>query len=145
MKSTCIDPRFLDLGTNWWWVVSFTPRHLYPMKKSLGNHWIGGYMGPRAGFVAWRIENSWPYQDLNSEPSVVHTVTSRYIDCAGEKWNDNSKQYNLCNWYNIVKLAGKIINVTCILYNFDVYNKQSCPCDYLIKLYAMKTYGGMDV
>jgi hypothetical protein len=28
--SGCIDPHFLDLGTSWRWVVSFTPRPLYP-------------------------------------------------------------------------------------------------------------------
>jgi hypothetical protein len=32
--SGCIDPHFLDLGTNWCWVVSFTPRPLYPRGKS---------------------------------------------------------------------------------------------------------------
>jgi hypothetical protein len=29
-----IDPRILDLGTRWRWVVSFTPRPLYPQGKS---------------------------------------------------------------------------------------------------------------
>jgi hypothetical protein len=35
MGSGCIYPRFLDLGTSWWWVVSFTPLLLYPRGKSL--------------------------------------------------------------------------------------------------------------
>jgi hypothetical protein len=30
----CIDPRFLDVGTSWRWVVSFIPRPLYPRGKS---------------------------------------------------------------------------------------------------------------
>jgi hypothetical protein len=34
--SGCIAPRILDLGTRWRWVVSFTPRPLYPQGKS---HW----------------------------------------------------------------------------------------------------------
>jgi hypothetical protein len=34
MGSGRIDPRFLDLGTSWRWVVSFTPRPLYPRGKS---------------------------------------------------------------------------------------------------------------
>jgi hypothetical protein len=38
-----IDPRFLDLGTSWRWVVSFTPRPLNPR----GTHWIGGWVGPK--------------------------------------------------------------------------------------------------
>jgi hypothetical protein len=30
LESGCIDPRILDLGTRWRWVVRFTPRLLYP-------------------------------------------------------------------------------------------------------------------
>jgi hypothetical protein len=32
--TACIDPYFLNLGTSWRWVVSFTPRPLYPRGKS---------------------------------------------------------------------------------------------------------------
>jgi hypothetical protein len=42
-------PCILDLCTRWSWVVSFTHRPLYPQGKSPGTHWIGGWMGPRAG------------------------------------------------------------------------------------------------
>jgi hypothetical protein len=41
-------PRILDLGTKWRWVVSFTPRPLYPGQRAPGTHWIG-WVGPRAG------------------------------------------------------------------------------------------------
>jgi hypothetical protein len=34
MGSGCIDPHFLDLGTSWRWLVTFTPRPLYPRGKS---------------------------------------------------------------------------------------------------------------
>jgi hypothetical protein len=38
MKTYCgsggIGPRILDLGTRWRWVVSFTPRSLYPQGKN---------------------------------------------------------------------------------------------------------------
>jgi hypothetical protein len=47
--SGCIDPGFLDLGTWWRWVVSFTPQPLYPREKAPSTHWIGGWVGPRAG------------------------------------------------------------------------------------------------
>jgi hypothetical protein len=33
MGSGCIDPRFLDLGTSWRWVVSFTRWPLLPLGK----------------------------------------------------------------------------------------------------------------
>jgi hypothetical protein len=32
--SGCINPHFLDLGISWRWVVSFTPRPIYPRGKS---------------------------------------------------------------------------------------------------------------
>jgi hypothetical protein len=32
----CIDSRFLDLGTNWRWMVSFTPWPLYPRERAPG-------------------------------------------------------------------------------------------------------------
>jgi hypothetical protein len=38
---------FLDLGTRWRWIVSFTPRPLYP-----GTHWIRGWASPRPGLDA---------------------------------------------------------------------------------------------
>jgi hypothetical protein len=33
-KSRCIAPRILDLGNRWRWVVSFTPRPLYPRERA---------------------------------------------------------------------------------------------------------------
>jgi hypothetical protein len=47
--SWCIDPHFLDLSTSWRWMVSFTPLPLYPSERAPGTHWIGGWVGPRAG------------------------------------------------------------------------------------------------
>jgi hypothetical protein len=49
--SGCIDPRFLDLGTSWKWVTSFTPRLRYPRGNSplypLG--WRLGWPQSRSG------------------------------------------------------------------------------------------------
>jgi hypothetical protein len=47
--SGCIDPYFLDLCTSWRWVVSFTPRALYPRERAPGTPCIGGWVDPRAG------------------------------------------------------------------------------------------------
>jgi hypothetical protein len=44
------DPRILDLGTSWW-VVSFTPRPLYPWRRTPSIHWPGGWV------------SSWPSLD----------------------------------------------------------------------------------
>jgi hypothetical protein len=38
---------FFDLGTRWRRVVSFMPR-----ERTRGTHWIGGWVGPRAGLDA---------------------------------------------------------------------------------------------
>jgi hypothetical protein len=74
----CIDPHFLDLCTSQRWVVSFTPQPLYPRGKAPGTHWIGGWVGPRAGLDDVGRENSWPYRDSNSDLTVVQPVASRY-------------------------------------------------------------------
>jgi hypothetical protein len=42
MGSGFIDPRILDLGTNWRWVVAPRLGRFAP-----GTHWIGGWVGPR--------------------------------------------------------------------------------------------------
>jgi len=33
-------------------MVSYTPRPLYPLGKSSGTHWIGGWVGPKTGLEA---------------------------------------------------------------------------------------------
>jgi hypothetical protein len=70
---------FLDLFTSWRWVVSFTPRPLYPRGKSLQYPLDRKLSGPQS---PWRSENSWPHRDPNSDLSVVQPVASRYTDCA---------------------------------------------------------------
>jgi hypothetical protein len=40
--------RILDLGTSWWWSAS-RPGCFNPREKAPGTHWIGGWVGPRAG------------------------------------------------------------------------------------------------
>jgi hypothetical protein len=48
--SGCIDPRFLDLGISWGWVVWFTPQPLYsPGERDPCTYWIGSWVGPRPG------------------------------------------------------------------------------------------------
>jgi hypothetical protein len=32
------------------------------------------------------MENSWPYWDSNSKPSVIHPIASCYTDCAAAAW-----------------------------------------------------------
>jgi hypothetical protein len=43
----------LDLGTRWRWVVTFTPLSRFTTGEGApATHWIGGWVGPRAGLDA---------------------------------------------------------------------------------------------
>jgi hypothetical protein len=44
--------RILNFFTSWRWVVSYASRPLYPMGRAPGTHWIGRWMGSRAGLNA---------------------------------------------------------------------------------------------
>jgi hypothetical protein len=45
---TCGEPGFIDFGSRWKSVVSFTFLTLYPKRKAFSSHW----MGPKTDFVA---------------------------------------------------------------------------------------------
>jgi hypothetical protein len=80
--SGCINPHLLDLGTSWRWVVSFTPRPLYPREKApVPIGWEAAW-APKQVWKTWRRENSWHYRDSNSDLSVVQPVASRYTHYA---------------------------------------------------------------
>jgi hypothetical protein len=79
--SGCIDPHFLDLGTSWRWVVSFTSRPLYPQRKSPVTP-LDRRLGWPKSWSGHCGENSLPYRDSNSDPSVVQSVVSRYTNYA---------------------------------------------------------------
>jgi hypothetical protein len=54
-------------------------RPLYPRGKSPQ---YPLYRGPEPVWMMLRKENSWPYRDSNSDPSVVQPVAGRYTDYA---------------------------------------------------------------
>jgi hypothetical protein len=66
MGSRRIALLILDLGARRGWVVSTTPRPLYPWEKP-GTHCTGGWVGPRAGLDV--CEKSRPHRDLIPGPS----------------------------------------------------------------------------
>jgi hypothetical protein len=44
---------FLDIGTEWRWVVRLTPLPLYTLgERDCGTHWRGSWVGPGAGLDA---------------------------------------------------------------------------------------------
>jgi hypothetical protein len=81
----------LDIGIRWKSMVRFTPRPLYPPRKESGTHWIGGWVGPRAGlWTLWSREKfllhtPW-IEPRTSKPSPVAIETelpmlSRNVFC----------------------------------------------------------------
>jgi hypothetical protein len=62
---------FLDPGARRGWVVSTTPRPLYP-REWPGTHCTGGWVGPRAGLD--RCEKSRPHRDSIPGPSIPYPV-----------------------------------------------------------------------
>jgi hypothetical protein len=103
-----ISARILDLGNSWRWVVSLTPRLLYPLGKEPPMP-IGKESGwaPEAVSTTWRRERSFPYRDSNSNPSVVQPVASRYTECA-----------ITVPLYVVVVTK---MNYNCVLYNSDLH------------------------
>jgi hypothetical protein len=59
---------FLDLGARRGWVVSTTPRSLYPRERT-GTHCTGGWVSPRAGLDV--CEKSRPHRDSIPGPSSL--------------------------------------------------------------------------
>jgi hypothetical protein len=87
-----IAPRILNLGTRWRWVVSFTPRPLYPRERAPGTDWIGGWVGPRAvldAVVKRKIPSS--LRELNLRTPIVQPVAQHYTDWAITALN---REYN---------------------------------------------------
>jgi hypothetical protein len=71
------DPRFLDLDSRWKWVVSFTPRPLYPEGKSLCHPLDNREGGPQSRSERGGEEES--FQPLPGlEPPIIQPVAQRY-------------------------------------------------------------------
>jgi hypothetical protein len=62
-----------------WWAAR--PGRFTHGERAPGTHRVGGWVDPEPVWMTWRRENSWPYRKLNSDPSVVQPVASRYTDC----------------------------------------------------------------
>jgi hypothetical protein len=94
--SICIASRILNLGTTRRWVVSFILRPPYTRVRAPppGNHWIAGWVGPRAGLDAvvkrkkfhycpcWELEPSRPARIpessvINYRTVIVNKLKSR--------------------------------------------------------------------
>jgi hypothetical protein len=89
MWSGGVAPRILNLGARQGWMVSFTPRPLYPQERALRYHWIWGCVGPRAGLDAvvkrkipslcWQSNPSRPARSTVAIPTEQLTPWSRVL------------------------------------------------------------------
>jgi hypothetical protein len=95
-ESGGIAPRILNLGTRYKWVVSFTPLSLYSGARSLGSHWIGGWVSSRFSLNAVaKTENvkTTPVGNLSRSSSpypghyTVWATSALPIDCMQYKLN----------------------------------------------------------
>jgi hypothetical protein len=80
------NPHVLYLGIIWRWVVSFTPRPVYPrypMDRRLG--WPQSPCGRNEEVKILRT-----YRDSNSDPWVVQPAASRCTDWAADTFHDES-------------------------------------------------------
>jgi hypothetical protein len=79
MRERRYSSTILDLGTRWRRMVSFMPQPLYPIGKSLGAHWVGGWVDLRTGLdaVEWVQKSLAPARNRNP---AVQPVARRYTD-----------------------------------------------------------------
>jgi hypothetical protein len=76
--SGCIDPRFLDLGTSWRWVVSFTLLPFYPWGNSLRYPWHRRLGGPQIRYGQYVQCHFLTFQGLEIRPFRVVCSQSLY-------------------------------------------------------------------
>jgi hypothetical protein len=103
-----IDPHFLDLGTNWRWVVSFTPRPLYPWEKSPRYPLDRMLGGPQSHSGRHGEEKILDLTGTRTPTySVVQTVASRYTDYVIPAPNYS---ITLLQWWNYAYLIGSYMD-----------------------------------
>jgi hypothetical protein len=76
----------LDLGTRWGWVVSITPWPRFSSReRTPGTHWIGGWVGLRAGLdteARGKILSPLPEIERRSTGRPARSQTLAYTDWA---------------------------------------------------------------
>jgi hypothetical protein len=71
MREWSTDPRILDLGTSWKWLVIFSRLlHYPPGKLAICTHWIGGWVGPRTFLEIAKRRKILPLPGLELGPLV---------------------------------------------------------------------------
>ena len=100
---------FHDRGTRRGWVVSSTPRPHFTPGKRPSTHFIGGWVGPRAGLDGRKISSPPGFN-----PRTVQPVVSRYTDWATRptlifEYFTNSGKYNRYLTWKPMYIYGNIL------------------------------------
>jgi hypothetical protein len=90
-------------------------------ERAPGTHWIGGWVDPRAGLNDVEKRKFWPCRYLNSDPSLVQPVASRYTNYANRFGN---------LWYKT--LPEHRPHLLAVIFG---------PCRYVQRQYAYLTLG----
>jgi hypothetical protein len=115
--------------TGWGWVVSVTPRPPFtPRERTPGTHWIGGWVGPKAGLDAGaRGKILWPCRGSNPDrPARSHTLY-----CLSYRGSPNSKQYFVKNIPHRSVFQTQVSDINGL---FVLYNAPNVYCDQLLSL-----------
>src|SRR5215475_3046711 len=101
----CIALSFLDLGARRGWVVSTTPRPLYPRERP-GTHCIGGWVGPRAGLdVCEKFRPHWDSIPGPSSPYSFAIPTELPGPLSDKVCAENQSTYSMFNTFFPRKLC----------------------------------------
>jgi hypothetical protein len=126
-----IDPCFLDLGTKWRWVVSFTPRPLYPLGKSLrypSQRRLGGTQ------TSHSLQKFWYYEKKHERKIFIVTVVhklriklnkvQRKLSIRGCKRVPITFALSACNFLNRLTNLHGISYSRLLLKTIDTLNSQ---------------------
>jgi hypothetical protein len=101
--------------------------------------WEVGWI-PEPVWSTWSRENSWPYRESNSNPSVVQAVASRCTDYAipAPKFIRHTDQYH---WKTemLVNVRWKLLILNFIKICETIYKEALCKLDFIMYSYCRKS------
>jgi hypothetical protein len=124
----------LYLGTRWRWVVSFTPRSLYPQARTPVTFGQEAGWAPESVLTLWRRKKPFPLPGIESRPSGQSLYRLNYRGSQATthylilrlKWNLGFLQ----RWLkNSVLLAVSLILDVCLTLSSTLKMEATCPSE----------------
>jgi hypothetical protein len=107
---------FLDLGTRWRSVVSFTPLPLYPPgERAPGTHWIGSWVDPSVGLDAVEKRKKFALPGIEPGPSSPSLYGLSYPNSGNYRDITKNRHVNSC----LLKRASIGSNYTIAAYGIN--------------------------